>query len=127
MIFAPIRYLLILVLLNLISISVFSQNTTSKPIEFEAITGITPRVGASAFSSSEGVVIRDGSGSVFAHNRQFIHSQMDMSVAGKATSLSFVRTYRSGVNPKSGLGYGWDHNFNVTTQRILKYLFDNIV
>lgn len=81
-------------------------------IDFEAITGITPRVGASSFSGSEGLVIRSGSGSVFAHNRQFTHSQLDMSVSGRATSLSFVRTYRSGVDTRSGLGYGWDHNFN---------------
>jgi len=81
-------------------------------IQFEAITGITPRVGANSMSSSEFIIVNDGSGSVFAHNKQFIHSQVDMTVAGRATSLSFIRTYRSGVNTDSGLGSGWDHNFN---------------
>jgi RHS repeat-associated protein len=44
---------------------------------------------------------------------EFYEQRTDVSLPGFGSHYEFTRTYRSGVNAKSGrLGYGWDHNYN---------------
>ncbi len=59
-----------------------------------------------------GVAQDTGGRTVYLHNGEFFHHQVDLEIPGRGFNWKFTRTYRSGISFNGPLGQNWEFNYN---------------